>query len=52
MAEIEFHVEPANRPDAGFIGSAKLGADKDTPVLTMDGPGRPLKQTLHRDKSK
>jgi hypothetical protein len=52
VAEIEFHPLQARDPNLRMTGSAKLGADKDTLLLTMNGPGRPLEETLHRDKSK
>jgi hypothetical protein len=52
VAEIEFHPLQARDPNLHMTGSAKLGADKDTLLLTINGPGAPQQETLHRDKSK
>ena len=51
IAKIEFHALKTSDPKGNFAGTAQLGADSDTLVLTLDGPGQ-HPETLHREESK
>jgi hypothetical protein len=50
-AQIEFHPMRASLPNDSFTGTAKLGADRDTLLLTGDRLFGPREETLHREKA-